>query len=86
MKLVADWKKSWTWFSMWAASVIVAWGLINLRELRHLWQHEPLDRVSLVVTFLGTVTVSLEWAILGGLAMAWLTRQWVRRFGSSHER
>ncbi len=28
MKLVPDWKKSWTWFSMWAASVIVAWGLI----------------------------------------------------------
>ena len=69
-----------------ALLLIVAWGLINLRELRHLWQHEPLDRVSLVVTFLGTVTVSLEWAILGGLAMAWLTRQWVRRFGSSHER
>lgn len=28
MRLVPDWKKSWTWFSMWAASVIVAWGLI----------------------------------------------------------
>lgn len=28
MKLVPDWKKAWTWLSMWFASVIVAWGLI----------------------------------------------------------
>ncbi len=54
--------------------VVVAWGLINLREIRHLWQDEPIDRGSLIVTFIGTVTFSLEWAILLGLATAWLSR------------
>lgn len=28
MKLVPDWKKAWTWLSMWFASLVVAWGLI----------------------------------------------------------
>ncbi|MEJ7930697.1 solute carrier family 23 protein [Ramlibacter sp. AN1015] len=55
--------------------VVVAWGLVNPRELRHLWRDEPLDRLALVVTFVGTVTVSLEWAILLGLATAWASRK-----------
>jgi arginine exporter protein ArgO len=31
-----------------------------------------------VVTFVGTVTLSLEWAILLGLATAWLSRRLAR--------
>lgn len=30
--------------------VVVAWGLVNPREIRHLWQDEPVDRLALVVT------------------------------------
>lgn len=55
--------------------VVVAWGLINVRESRNLWHEEPVDRLPLIATFIGTVTLSLEWAILLGLATAWLMRQ-----------
>ena len=55
--------------------VVVAWGLVNPREIRHLWKHEPVDRLPMVVTFAGTVTLSLEWAILLGLATAWVSRR-----------
>lgn len=63
--------------------VLVAWGLINLREIRHLWHDEPIDRLALIVTFVGTVSFSLEWAILLGLATAYLSRQYLRRFGAN---
>ena len=55
--------------------VVVAWGLVNPREIRHLWKHEPVDRLPMVVTFAGTVTLSLEWAILLVLATAWVSRR-----------
>ena len=55
--------------------VVVAWGLVNPREIRHLWKHEPVDRLPMVVTFAGTLTLSLEWAILLGLATAWVSRR-----------
>lgn len=66
--------------------VLVAWGLINLREIRHLWRDEPVDRLSLIVTFFGTVAISLEWAILIGLATAYLSRQCLRWFGRRRDR
>lgn len=56
--------------------VVVAWSLINTREIRHVWRDEPQDRLALVVTFIATITLSLEWAILLGLAVAWACRMW----------
>ncbi len=77
---VAPWTR-WLPLAVIAALLlIVAWGLINVRELRHLWQHAPLDRLPLLVTFLGTVSFSLEWAILCGLVTAYLARQAARLF------
>ncbi|MCM3564916.1 SulP family inorganic anion transporter [Hydrogenophaga intermedia] len=64
-----------------ALLLIVAWGLINVRALGLLWQKEPVDRLALIVTFLGTVSISLEQAILFGLTTAYLSRktlQWLR--------
>ncbi len=55
--------------------VVVAWALVNPREIRHLWQHERVDRAALLVTFVGTVTLSLESAILLGLLTAWASRR-----------
>ena len=57
---------------------VVAWGLVNLHEIRLLWQDEPVDRVALVTTFIATLTLSLEWAILLGLATAWIGRRIAR--------
>lgn len=50
--------------------LVVAAGLIQVRELSQLWQQERSGRAALVITFIATVTISLEWAILLGLLAA----------------
>lgn len=57
---------------------VVARGLIDLPEMRRLWRDEPLERVPLMVTLVGTVTLSLEWAILLGITGALLVRRAAR--------
>lgn len=56
--------------------VTVAWSLFDWRGLRHVWVDEPGERIPLLVTLIGTVTLSLEWAILLGLASSLLLRRW----------
>ena len=58
---------------------LVAWGLIDRREISRIWREEPLERWPLAVTFLATVTLSLEWAILLGITAALLTHRLGRR-------
>ena len=58
---------------------MVAWGLIDRPEIARLWQQEPAERIPLVATFIATLTLSLEWAILIGLLSAWITRRLVRQ-------
>ena len=55
--------------------LVVAWGLIDGREIARLWREEPIERVPLAVTLLGTVTLSLEWAILLGITSALIARR-----------
>jgi SulP family sulfate permease len=57
---------------------IVAWGLIDRREIAHLWHLGWVERVPLVVTFVATVTLSLEWAILLGIVSALIARRVAR--------
>ena len=59
--------------------VVVASGLLNLREIRHLWRDEPEERLALGVTFVATITISLEYAIILGLATAWVGRRFAAR-------
>jgi SulP family sulfate permease len=54
---------------------MVAWGLIDRPEIARIWREERTERWPLVVTFVATVTLSLEWAILLGLLVAWLSRR-----------
>jgi SulP family sulfate permease len=61
--------------------MVVAWGLIDRREIDHLWHQGLGERVPLVVTAVATVTLSLEWAILLGITSALLVQAWVRRRG-----
>jgi len=58
---------------------MVAWGLIDRREIVRIWREEPMARAPLLVTFLATVTLSLEWAILLGLLVAMLARRLMGR-------
>lgn len=76
---VASWAKYLPLAVIAGLLVIVAGGLLNPREIRHLWRDEPNERLALGVTFVATVTISLEWAILLGLTTAWVARHLAAR-------
>jgi SulP family sulfate permease len=59
--------------------MVVAWGLIDRREIAHLWHQGTQERVPMTVTLVATVTLSLDWAILLGITIAMLVRAWARR-------
>jgi SulP family sulfate permease len=59
--------------------MVVAWGLIDRREIAHLWHQGASERVPLVATAVATVTLSLEWAVLLGITSALLVQAWRRR-------
>ena len=58
---------------------LVAWGLIDFREIRRIWEEESRERWPLLATFIATVTLSLEWAILLGITVALLAHRFARR-------
>lgn len=59
--------------------LVVAWGLIDRREMARIWREEPHERAPLLVTMIATVTLSLEWAILLGVTVALITHRFLRR-------
>jgi SulP family sulfate permease len=59
--------------------VAVAWGLVDRHEIARLLRSGLAEWGPLVVTFVATVTLSLEWAIVLGLASAPLVRAWLPR-------
>ena len=50
-----------------ALLLVVAWNLIDPKEIRKEFQHGPKEWLPMVITFIGTITISLEWAILAGI-------------------
>ncbi len=58
---------------------LVAYGLIDRREIVRIWREEPDQRWPLLVTAIATVTWSLEWAILLGITVALLAQRFARR-------
>lgn len=58
-----------------ALLLVVAWGLVDRQEIAHLWRHGWVERAPLLVTFIATITLSLEWAILLGITSALLARR-----------
>ena len=58
---------------------VVAWGLIDHAEMARLWRSGWKERVPLLVTFVATVTLSLEWAIVLGITSALLAHRLERR-------
>jgi len=62
--------------------VMVAIGLIVPREIRESWAEGPASAASMMLTFVLTLTVSLEWAIIVGIvAHVVLARVWPPRPG-----
>lgn len=54
--------------------MIVAWGLIDRKEMAHLWAAGWRESAPMLVTLVATVSLSLEWAILLGLLTAMVVR------------
>ncbi len=52
-----------------AVLFLVAWGLIDHRELAHLLK-DHYERITLIATFVATLTLPLEWAVLLGVAVS----------------
>jgi sulfate permease, SulP family len=53
---------------------LVAWNLIDRREIHHLL-HDKFERITLIATFVATLTLPLEWAILLGVAASLLVKR-----------
>ena len=47
--------------------LLVAWKLIDLKQIRHEFRMGKKEWVPMVITAIGTVTIALEWAILIGI-------------------
>jgi len=58
---------------------LVAWGLIDRREIVRIWQEERDQRWPLLMTFVATITLSLEWAIVLGITVALLAQRFARK-------
>jgi sulfate permease, SulP family len=58
--------------SMAAVLFIVAWGLIDMRSIRRVWRTSRADGLTLAVTFIATLTIRLEVAILVGVLVSLL--------------
>jgi SulP family sulfate permease len=58
---------------------IIAWGLMDARAIKGLWHEGGLERVVFVVTFVATLVLRLEYAVLIGIALALAGRFWPKR-------
>ena len=58
---------------------LVAWGLIDVANMRHIWQSEPEQRLPLLVTGIATISLSLEWAIILGISSAVASKRFSQR-------
>lgn len=63
-----------------ALLLVVAWNLIDFKQIRHEIRMGPSEWIPMLVTGITTVTIPLEWAILGGI----LTSVIVKHFFKKH--
>ena len=52
--------------------------IIDRREFARIWNEERTQRWPMMVTFIATITLSLEWAILLGITVALITQRFNR--------
>jgi SulP family sulfate permease len=81
MALIAHWITYLPLAAMAGVLFLVAWGLIDRREIAAIMKGPVHERVVLAVTFVSTLLVQLEYAVFIGIAVSLL----LRRFGFSAE-
>jgi len=63
-----------------ALLLAVAWNLIDFGQIRHEFRSGAHEWIPMVITGVGTVTISLEWAVLAGICSAAIAK---RIYGSA---
>ena len=58
-----------------ALLLAVAWNLIDLGQIRHELRSGAQEWIPMVITGVGTVTISLEWAVLAGICSAAIAKR-----------
>jgi SulP family sulfate permease len=58
-----------------ALLLAVAWNLIDLGQIRHEFRSGAQEWIPMVITGVGTVTISLEWAVLAGICSAAIAKR-----------
>jgi sulfate permease, SulP family len=79
LSLVAPLARFLPYAAIAALLFLVAWGLIDRQEIVRIWREERRERWPLAVTFIATITLSLEWAILLGITVALLAQRFFGR-------
>jgi SulP family sulfate permease len=59
--------------------LVVAWNLIDLKQIRHEIHLGPNAWIPMVVTGIGTITIPLEWAILGGILTSVVVKHFFKK-------
>ena len=59
--------------------LVVAWNLIDVKQIRHEIQMGPSAWIPMLVTAIATITIPLEWAILGGILTAIVVKRLIQK-------
>ncbi len=62
-----------------AILMMVAWTLVDFQYPRHAWNSDKLDFWAWLLTFVLTISVSLEWAIIAGLVFYFAGDYWQKK-------
>lgn len=52
--------------------IVTAYGLINKEEIRRIWHSHPGDAIIMIVTFMGTLFLTIEFAVLAGILLSFV--------------
>jgi SulP family sulfate permease len=62
-----------------ALLLVVAWNLIDLKQIRHEIRMGPNEWIPMMVTGIATITIPLEWAILGGILTSVVVKYFLKK-------
>ncbi|OWF66383.1 hypothetical protein B6A14_04110 [Polynucleobacter hirudinilacicola] len=62
-----------------ALLLVVAWNLIDIKQIRHEFQRGSREWIPMLITGIGTITIPLEWAILSGIVSSMLIRHFSQK-------
>ena len=62
-----------------ALLLVVAWNLIDLKQIRHEIRMGRNEWIPMVVTGIATITIPLEWAILGGILTSVVVKYFLKK-------